>query len=105
MNNPISSRVRGWLYVIAIIVGNVLSSVSAALLILGVDARWQAVASIFLGNTVSTLGILARTNLTADPVSEQPPAPAPAPIPTTTTTIITSPATPSTTEATATGSA
>ncbi|GAA2178581.1 hypothetical protein GCM10009785_01730 [Brooklawnia cerclae] len=64
MTNPISTRVRGILYVISIIVGILATVVPPVVAALGVGDQWALVVTSGVGAITTITSTLARANLT-----------------------------------------
>lgn len=69
MPNPISLRVRGWLYVAGIILGTFVAVFMPDLVAaLGAGEKWETLTTRAIGALTALLSILARTNL-SDPTA------------------------------------
>ena len=75
MNNPISSGMRGWLYVAGIAIGILATAAGPLEIALHVSADWQAVVTSAVGAVGTLVATLSRANLTPDGAA---PAAAPA---------------------------
>ena len=74
IKNPISEKVRGWLYVAAIVFGAVATVATVVLTVLGLTP-WIAVLSAASGAVLTLASTLARANLSVpagDSVVEEP---------------------------------
>lgn len=65
MENPISPRVRGHLYVASIVVGSLAVIVGPLIVALAIPNVWAAVITSAIGAVTSLIGLLARENLPA----------------------------------------
>lgn len=69
MPNPISLRVRGWLYVAGIILGTFVAVFMPDLVAaIGAGEKWETLTTRAIGALTALLSILARTNL-SDPTA------------------------------------
>ena len=69
MNNPISAKARGVLYLLGITIGGLAVVVGPLIVALGVPDVWAAVIVSFVGAVTSLLSLLVKDNL---PVPEEP---------------------------------
>ena len=69
MNNPISPKTRGVLYLLGVTIGGLAVVVGPLIVALGVPDVWAAVIVSFVGAVTSLLSLLAKDNL---PVPEEP---------------------------------
>ena len=63
MNNPISPKARGVLYLLGITIGGLAVVVGPLIVALGVPDVWAAVIVSFVGAVTSLLSLLAKDNL------------------------------------------
>ena len=64
LQNPLSLRARGIIYISSIVTGGVCLVATAVLTTMGAEA-WIAVPSVLASAVASTAGVLARDNLTS----------------------------------------
>lgn len=73
MSNPIPARVRGWLYVVGVIVGVFVAVIVPDLLVaVQASPEWSQVATRGTGALMALLLALSRANL-SDPAALEPP--------------------------------
>lgn len=60
--NPIPSSVRGWLYVLAAVVGFLILVASSVLSVVGLE-QWITVLAVASGGITTLVGLLSRSNL------------------------------------------
>ena len=65
MNNPISPKTRGVLYLLGLTIGALAVVVGPLIVALGISAEWSAVIVSLVGAVTSLLSLLARDNLPA----------------------------------------
>ena len=65
MNNPISPKTRGVLYLLGLTIGALAVVVGPLIVALGINAEWAAVIVSFVGAVTSLLSHLAKDNLPA----------------------------------------
>lgn len=63
MENPISPKTRGRLYIVSIIVGGCVTLVSPIAIATGMSGDWAGVICTAMGVVTALTGVLARTNL------------------------------------------
>ena len=68
MDNPIPTTVRGGIYIACIILGALAGVVASVLAVLGLNA-WQPVVAAAASAVALVTGILARANLTTEPLA------------------------------------
>ena len=65
MNNPISPKVRGILYLLGLTIGGLAVVVGPLIIALSIPEAWAAVIVSLVGAVTSLLSLLARDNLPA----------------------------------------
>ena len=65
MDNPIPVTARGWVYVVGIVLGSILTVTAVVLTVLGLD-QWQPIVTAVSGAVALVSSMLARANLTGD---------------------------------------
>ena len=63
MNNPISPKTRGVLYLLGLTIGALAVVIGPLIVALGINAEWAAVIVSLVGAVTSLLSLLARDNL------------------------------------------